>query len=68
MNVHALRRALHQAVDLVVDAIAEDTETPKAKRPRAYARPAVELPDDVTHEELEAVRKSLEKGGFRRVG
>lgn len=66
-----LRRVLHQCVDLVLDALeedecAEEVSGAKPKRPRAFARPAIELPPDVTNEEREAMRTMLEKQGYER--
>lgn len=64
----ALRRALHACVDLVLDALeldANDGEKVPAKRPRAFARPPVELPPGVTNEEVKATRERLEKQGYR---
>lgn len=66
MKFPNMRRALHQCVDLVIDAWEADAaeETKPAKRPRAFARPAIELPSDVSNEERERMKKKLEKAGY----
>ena len=63
-----VRRALHQCVDILCDAVAEDAEEKPAKRPRARALPPLDMPANVTQEELESVRKRLERAGFKRAG
>ncbi len=66
----ALRRALHQCVDILCDALAEDAEEKpsRGKRLRPYARPPAALPEGVTQEEVSDVRKRLERAGFRHTG
>lgn len=52
-----LRRALHQALDSILDALAEDQEeTPKRRRSRPLAPP---MPVDATPDELARVRDLL---------
>lgn len=68
----ALRRAFHQALDLVLDAMADearnDNARPKRKRVPAVPKPLPPLPSDVTPDERAAVRKHLERSGFRKTG
>jgi hypothetical protein len=61
-----LRRAVHQAADLVLDALATDEDAPaKAKVRRARALPPT-MPSDVTPEELARVHAALDRAGFRK--
>jgi hypothetical protein len=67
MNVLALRRALHQAVDLVCDALTEDAEAKPAKRRRGPATPVI--PDvEVSPEALARAEERLSRAGYRKVG
>jgi len=59
-----LRKAFHNALDIVLDALAEEAVTPKRKRARVEEAPA--LPDGVTEEELAASDARLARAGFRK--
>jgi hypothetical protein len=66
---HATRRALHQCVDLLCDALAEDAEegAKKKKVSRGPARPV--LPDvELDARVVERVSKRWEKAGYKKVG
>lgn len=59
-----IRRAAHQALDLILDALAEEQrETPTKKRRRARAEPPT-LPPDVSPEELAHVGRQLARSGY----
>ena len=64
------RRAAHQALDLLIDAWAEESrKPPPRKRARGAApRPAKQLPADVTAEELERAREMWSRAGYRKAG
>lgn len=66
----AVRRAFHQALDLVLDALAEEQRgTPtKRRRPPPLARPLPPLPPDVTDEDIARVTQKLERAGYRKAG
>lgn len=65
-----LRRALHQALDLVLDAIEDDAQQTPKKRTRGPAIPKPLPMPDLPAEELAAIDAQLErqmaKAGFRR--
>ncbi len=69
----SLRRAFHQALDLVLDALAEDTRAandttkPKKRKP-PIAKPLPPLPKDVTAAERKRIAEHLERQGFRPAG
>jgi hypothetical protein len=61
-----LRRAWHQALDIVLDAIAEEGAAEPKKKRRGRARADLPpLPKDVTAEELARVKSQLAKAGYR---
>ncbi len=68
----SLRRAFHQALDIVLDALSEDeraanaNHTPRKRRP--LAKPLPPLPPDVTPEELAASEERLARAGYRKAG
>jgi len=59
-----LRRAFHNALDIVLDALAEEEATPKRKRARVETVEA--LPEGVTAEEIAASDARLRRAGFRK--
>lgn len=59
-----LRKAFHNALDIVLDALAEEAAIPKRKRARVEEAPA--LPDGVTEADIERVDAKLRRAGFRR--
>lgn len=62
-----LRRALHQCVDILLDALEDDAKGEKPKRTRNVREPV--LPKiELTEEERERARKSWEKAGWREAG
>lgn len=62
-----VRRALHQALDIVLDAIAADERAaPAKKRTRGPAQPSVTMPADVTPEELAAAERTWARNGYRK--
>lgn len=63
----ALRRALHQAVDLVLDALAQERDAPPKKRTRRPATPVVTMPADATPAEIEAAKRTWERNGYREM-
>jgi hypothetical protein len=66
----AVRRAFHQALDLVLDAMNEDAaandNAAKRKRRPPTPAPLPPLPADLTPEELEQSDARLAKAGYRR--
>jgi hypothetical protein len=67
----ALRRAFHQALDLVLDALAEDARNDNARPKKKHRtdRPAKTLPplpSNLTKAEKEAIEQRLERQGFRK--
>jgi hypothetical protein len=64
-----LRRALHHALDLVLDAVNEDArgEAPK-KRRRAVADDVHEMPANAAPELVAKVAKAWERAGYRKAG
>jgi len=66
----SLRRALHQALDLVLDAIAEDArnDAPKRRKRPALAKPLPPLPANIDPEVERVVNRQLERAGFRKAG
>lgn len=67
-----LRRAFHQALDLVLDALADearnDNAKPRRKRAPLVPKPLPPLPPDVSADVQATVRKHLERSGFRKTG
>lgn len=57
-----LRRACHQALDLVLDALAEDAAAPT--RARSRPTPRAELPANVTDATLRRANDALKKAGL----
>jgi hypothetical protein len=62
-----LRRALHQALDLVLDALAEEPEKPRRKRRPCVVR-TLPLPADTTPADMACVEAQLARAGFRKAG
>ncbi len=62
-----LRRAAHQALDLILDALAEESAPVKTKKTRARATPPA-LPPDVTPEELARIGAHLARAGYQKAG
>lgn len=63
----SFRRAMHQALDIVLDALEAEQEQRPQKRKRGPAVPS--LPKiELTPEERERARKSWEKSGWRKAG
>jgi hypothetical protein len=61
-----IRRAFHQAIDIILDAIAEgDTLAPKKSRRRGPAQPPAPVETDASPELKAKVRASLERAGYR---
>jgi hypothetical protein len=64
----ALRRALHQALDLVLDAAAAEArdaaEGTKRKRRPYIAKKLPPMPENVTAEELTAINARVERARF----
>ncbi len=60
-----LRHALHQCVDLLCDAIAEEQRSEPTKKRRARATPPA-MPADVTAEELADVVRHLARAGYSK--
>lgn len=62
----ALRRAAHQAVDLILDALAEDERALPKKRARAATPPpAVKPARELTREEHAQLERQLRRAGYR---
>jgi len=61
-----LRRAFHQALDIVLDALEDEAkeEKPKRKR-RTVDAPPAELPSDVSPEELAKIHARLSRAGYK---
>lgn len=58
-----LRRAFHTALDVVLDALAEEAAGTKTKRTRTITPPPLAA---VPAEEIEAATRSFERAGYRR--
>lgn len=65
-----LRRALHHALDLVLDAIVEEQEAllTKPKQRRVVEPKPIVAPREATPEEKEKVLQNLLRQGFRKAG
>lgn len=61
-----IRRAAHQALDTILDAIAEQDE-PKKKR-RGSAEPELPPEPEVSPEMAAKIRSKLERAGYRKTG
>lgn len=62
-----LRRAFHQALDLVLDALAEEErQAPAKKRRKIAAKPMPPLPPDTTPEEMAQAAALFERAGWRK--
>lgn len=65
-----LRRAAHQALDLILDALAEEARgepAVKAKKRRPRAEPPT-MPADMTPQELALIDRHLARAGYRKTG
>lgn len=63
------RRAFHQALDIILDAIEEEGDAPvKKSRRRGPAQPPPEPEPEVSPEVEAKIRSHLEKAGYRRTG
>ncbi len=64
------RRALHQALDIVLDAMSEDKTSVVAKKSRRRGPVQPEPPPrpEVSPEVTEKVRAQLERAGYRKAG
>jgi hypothetical protein len=60
-----VRRALHQALDIVVDALNEDASKP-AKRSRTVKEPAIPDVPQVANDVAADIDRRLERAGFRK--
>jgi hypothetical protein len=60
-----LRRALHTALDVVLDALEEEAAGTKPKRTRTITPPPVD-DSDLTPEALESARQHLARAGYKR--
>lgn len=62
----SLRRALHQAVDLVLDAIEEERAgTPQKQKRAPRVREPLPMPSNATPEDVERVVRKMAAKGFR---
>jgi hypothetical protein len=62
------RRAAHLALDILLDAAAEELRGETKKKRRAVNVPAFELPKDVKPEELEVAERQWSRNGFVKKG
>jgi hypothetical protein len=69
MRSRNLRRAAHQALDIILDAIEEEDDAPvKKSRRRGPAQPELPPEPEASPELKEKVRASLERASYRRTG
>lgn len=64
-----LRRAFHQALDLVLDALAEEERgAPKKRRRPSVARALPPLPEGLSEEKIAEIEARWERAGWKRAG